>query len=109
MPSTLPQSVRDSWGEDVADNFSRWLDAYVRDHAVPRDERPDREGGSAPGVYREVLQRLDVLENEVAGVNERLDRMEDRFGGRFDQMENRFNQMDERIDRMHEQMRVMMR
>ncbi len=55
MPSTLPQSVRDSWGEDVADDFSRWLDAYVQDHAVARDE------------YREILSRLDVLESEVSG------------------------------------------
>ncbi|PSQ73898.1 MAG: hypothetical protein BRD39_03155 [Bacteroidetes bacterium QH_9_64_21] len=126
MPSTLPESVRESWGEPAADDFARWLDEYVQDHAVPRDE------------YREVLSRLDVLESEVSGINDRLDRMEerfegrfdqmegrfdqveerfegrfnrmgDRFEGRFDQMENRFNQMDERIDRMHEQMRVMMR
>lgn len=97
MPTTLPESVRESWGESAADDFARWLDEYVQDHAVPRDE------------YREVLSRLDVLENEVAGINERLDRMEERFEGRFDQMEERFNQMDQRIDRMHEQMRVMMR
>jgi flagellar capping protein FliD len=125
--------VRESWGASAADDFARWLDEYVQDHAVPRDE------------YREVLSRLDVLENEVAGINERLDRMEERFEGRFDhmeerfegrldqveersegrfdqmegrfdqmegrfnQMEERFNQMDQRIDRMHEQMRVMMR
>jgi flagellar capping protein FliD len=137
MPTTLPESVRESWGASAADDFARWLDEYVQDHAVPRDE------------YREVLSRLDVLENEVAGINERLDRMEERFEGRFDhmeerfegrldqveersegrfdqmeerfegrfdqmegrfnQMEERFNQMDQRIDRMHEQMRVMMR
>ncbi len=104
MPTTLPESVRESWGASAADDFARWLDEYVQDHAVPRDE------------YREVLSRLDVLENEVAGINDRLDRMEERFEGRFDQMEGRFNQMeerfnqmDQRIDRMHEQMRVMMR
>jgi flagellar capping protein FliD len=90
MPTPLPSSVRERWGEEVADDFSRWLEAYVQEHAVARDE------------YREILSRLDVLENEVSGVNDRLDRMEERF-------ETRFNQMDERIDRMHEQMRVMMR
>jgi len=135
MPTSLPESVRETWGEPAADDCARWLDEYVQDRAVTRDE------------YREILSRLDVLENEVAGINERLDRMEqrfeDRFGqieerfnhleerfedrlsnmekrfedrfnkleehldGQFDQIENRFNQMDERIDRMHEQMRVM--
>jgi predicted nuclease with TOPRIM domain len=101
MSTTLPQSVRDSWGEPAAEDFARWLDEYVQDRAVTRDE------------YREILSRLDVLENEVAGINDRLDRMEERFESRFDKMderfESRFNQMDERIDRMHEQMRVMMR
>ena len=108
MPTSLPQSVRESWGEHAADDFARWLDEYVQDDAVARDE------------YREVLSRLDVLRNEVAGINERLDRMEDRF----EQVEDRFNQTDqrideqsaqfnqwidsvnERIDQLHEQMRV---
>ena len=137
MPTPLPPSVRESWGENVADDFSRWLEEYVQENAVRRDE------------YREILSRLDVLENEVSGINDRLDRMEARFDGRLEQMderfegrfeqmeerfegrfeqmedrfeqmedrfahveerfETRFNQMDERIDRMHEQMRVMMR
>jgi hypothetical protein len=72
MPTPLPSSVRERWGEEVADDFSRWLEAYVQEHAVARDE------------YREILSRLDVLENEVSGINDRL-------------------------DRMHEQMRVMLR
>ena len=111
MPTSLPQSVRESWGEHAADDFARWLDEYVQDHAVARDD------------YREVLSRLDVLRNEVAGINERLDRMEDRF----EQIEDRFNQIDqrideqsaqfnqridsvnERIDQLHEQMRVQTR
>jgi len=95
MPPSLPESVRESWGDPAADDFARWLDEYMQDRAVTRDE------------YREILSRLDVIENEVAGINERLNRVEERFEGRFNQMEGRFNQMDERIDRMHEQMRVM--
>lgn len=108
MPTSLPQSVRESWGEHAADDFARWLDEYVQDHAVARDE------------YREVLSRFDVLENEVAGINERLDRMEKRFEDRFNQMDERideqsgqFNQridsVNERIDQLHEQMRVQTR
>ena len=104
MPSTLPRSVRESWGEQAADDFAGWLDDRIRERAVHRDE------------YREVLSRLDVLGNEVAGINERLDRMEDRF----EQIEDRFNQIDQRIDeqsvqfnqridQLHEQMRVQTR
>ena len=44
MPTTLPPSVREHFGEAVAEDFARWLDEYMQEHAVERDERPDREG-----------------------------------------------------------------
>ena len=44
MPTPLPPSVREHFGEDVAEDFARWLDEYMQEHAVERDERPDREG-----------------------------------------------------------------
>ena len=44
MPTTLPPSVREHFGEQTAETFSEWLDEYVQEHAVERDERPDREG-----------------------------------------------------------------
>ena len=118
MPSTLPRSVRESWGEQAADDFAGWLDDRIRERAVHRDE------------YREVLSRLDVLENEVAGIDDRLDRFETRFdqiNQRFDQINQRLDQinqrldqqsaqfdqrldkMNERFDRLHEQMRVQTR
>ena len=50
MPTTLPPSVREHFGEQTAEAFSEWLDEYVQEHAVERDE------------YREVLSGLDVLE-----------------------------------------------
>ena len=86
MPTSLPESVRESWGEPAADDFARWLDEYVQDRAVTRDE------------YREILSRMDVLENEVAGINERLDRMEERFEGRFGQIDERFNHLEDRFE-----------
>ena len=86
MPSTLPRSVRESWGEQAADDFAGWLDDRIRERAVHRDD------------FREVLSRLDVLENEVAGIDDRLDRFE-----------TRFDQIDQRFDRLHEQMRVQTR
>jgi septal ring factor EnvC (AmiA/AmiB activator) len=111
MPSTLPRSVRESWGEQAADDFAGWLDDRIRERAVHRDD------------LREVLSRLDVLENEVAGIDDRLDRFETRFDQidqRFDQINQRLDQqsaqfdqrldkMNERFDRLHEQMRVQTR
>jgi septal ring factor EnvC (AmiA/AmiB activator) len=115
MPSTLPRSVRESWGEQAADDFAGWLDDRIRERAVHRDD------------FREVLSRLDVLENEVAGIDDRLDRFETRFDQidqRFDQQSAQFDQrldqqsvqfdqrldkMNERFDRLHEQMRVQTR
>jgi DNA anti-recombination protein RmuC len=94
MPTSLPQNVREAWGEEVATDLARYIEQVVQEQGVPRDERPDREGGSTLGVYREVLSRLDVLENEIevrfGEVNERLDRTDERL-----------NQMDERLDQMN--------
>ena len=87
MPSTLPRSVRESWGEQAADDFAGWLDDRIRERAVHRDE------------FREVLSRLDVLENEVAGINDRLDR----FETRFDQIDQRFDQINQRLDQQSAQ------
>ena len=133
MPTTLPPSVQETLGDPAADDFARWLETYVEERAVMRDE------------YREVLTRLDVIDERVDETNERLDRMDERFEKRFDQIDQRldeqsaqFNQrldeqsrqlneridavnerfdgvnerfdaMNERIDRLHEQMRVQTR
>lgn len=130
MPTSLPPSVRETWGEQAAEDFSDWIEEYVQDHAVARDE------------YREVLSRLDVIEEQLDHLDGRLDRMEERIENRFDKMEERFeNRFDrfeqrldeqsaqfnqrideqnaqfnqrtdavhERLDTLHEQMRVMTR
>lgn len=88
MPTSLPESVREHLGAQAAQDLSQWFAENFPQNVVTRDE------------YREVLSRLDVLENEVAGVNKRLDRMEERFEGRFNQMEGRFNQIDQRFDQI---------
>ena len=109
MPTTLPPSVREHFGEQTAEAFSEWLDAYVQEHAVERDERPDREGGSAPGANREVLSGLDVLEEGLnhmdkrfdlltEHVDDRLDDFEQRVDQRFEQIDRRFESMEERFD-----------
>ena len=75
MPTTLPQSVREHMGEQVAADFSRWFAENVQQELVTNDE------------YRKVLSRLDVLEE------------------RFDHVEERFDRVDERLDRMDERLR----
>ena len=102
MPTSLPPSVREHFGEDVAEDFARWLDDTFQQRAVERDE------------YREVLSRLDVLEegfNHVEKrfdlleehVDDRLDDMEKRFDDRLNQMEARFEDRFEQVDQRFEQ------
>ena len=119
MPTPLPPSVQETLGDPAAGDFARWLETYVEERTVVRDE------------YREVLTRLDVIDERIDGTSERLDRMDERFEKRFDQIDQRldeqsaqFNQrldeqsrqlneridaVNERIDRLHEQMRVQTR
>ena len=114
MPTTLPPSVREHFGEAVAEDFAHWLDEYVQENAVERDERPDREGGSAPGANREVLSGLDVLEEGLnhmdkrfdlltEHVDERIDHVEETFEARLTGMEERFEERFEQIDQRFEQ------
>ena len=98
MPTTLPRTVRDAWGEEVADEFSSWLDENLQQRTVSRDE------------FREILGRLDVLEERFdqqdARFEERLEAQNKRFEERFDQQDARFEErletqnkrFDERFD-----------
>jgi tetrahydromethanopterin S-methyltransferase subunit G len=101
MPTTLPRTVRDAWGEEVADEFSSWLDENFQQRTVSRDE------------FREILGRLDVLEERfdrqdarfeerLEAQNKRFDERFDEVGARLDRMEKRFGSMDEKLDRMNE-------
>lgn len=91
-PLTLPRNVRDAfreiWSEEIADDFTGWLDTRFQQRAVPREE------------WNEVTGRLDRLENEMTvrfeQVDDRLDRIEDRL----DQMDTRFDTVNERFDAM---------
>ena len=49
MPTPLPPSVQETLGDPAAGDFARWLETYVEERAVVRDE------------YREVLTRLDEI------------------------------------------------
>ena len=106
MPTTLPQSVREHFGEQVAEDFSRWFAENVEYELVKKSE------------YREILSRLDAIDERFAvideqfekvderfeHVDERFDQMEDRFNERFEQVDQRFESMEERFDKRFEGM-----
>ena len=111
MPTTLPQSVREHMGEQVAADFSRWFAENVQQELVTNDE------------YREVLSHLDILEERFDHVEERFDRvderltrmedrfdrMEDRFENRFEEVNQRFEGIDTKLDRMNDRILSMTR
>lgn len=86
MPTSLPRSVREHMGDQVADDFSRWFEENVQQELVTNDQ------------YREVLSRLDVLEERFDHVEERFDRM----GERLDQMEERFEDRSDELNQRFE-------
>lgn len=107
MPTSIPRSVREAWGEEATEDFEQWLRETLRERAVPRDE------------YREVLSRLDVLEHRLDQIDDRFDQIDQRFSRidehfarideHFAQINERFDYVHERFDLMHERMLVMMR
>lgn len=90
MPTSLPPSVREQFGEAAAEDFVRWLDETLQQRTVLRDE------------YREVLSRLDVLEERFEQIDKRFDQQSTQFNERIDGVHDR-------IDRLHEAMRVQTR
>lgn len=97
MPTSMPKSVRESWGDQATDDFARWFDEAIVKVAVPRDE------------YRQVLSRLDILEHDVADVKTELRDLRREMNERFDRVNERFDAMNERFDQMYERMMVMTR
>ena len=92
MPTPLPPSVREHFGEQTAEAFSEWLDEYVQEQAVERDE------------YREVLSRLDVIDERFEQVDQRFESLEARMDERFDQVDQRFDRLETRMDERFESM-----
>jgi tetrahydromethanopterin S-methyltransferase subunit G len=97
MPSTLPRTVRDAWGEEAADDFAHWFDENFHQRAVSRDE------------YREVISRPDVLEERFDHVEERFDRTDERLDRMGERFEKRFSEMDGKLDRMNDRILSMTR
>jgi len=64
MPVAVPQTIRKAWGDEVVAEFVPWLDETLeqalREKAVARDE------------YRQVLSRLDLLDQGLSLINDQL-------------------------------------
>lgn len=88
MPTSLPPSVEEHFGEAVAEDFAHWLDETVQQRTVERDE------------YRQVLSRLEVIDERFERVDERFDQMERRLDERFEQVDQRFEQMNRRFEQI---------
>ena len=91
MPTTLPASVRETLGEEAAGDFARWLDETLQQRAVERDE------------YREVLSRLDVLEERFVQLENRIDEQFEKVDQRFESLETRMDERFEQVDERFEQ------
>jgi len=96
VSALFPKSVEEKLGEKPSEDLIEWLDAFIKDRAVSRDE------------YREVLSRLDVIEHDVADLKEEVRLLRDEMNDRFDRMNesinDRFDRMNERFDRMNERL-----
>jgi archaellum component FlaC len=95
MPTSLPPSVREQFGEAAAEDFVRWLDETFQQRTVERDE------------YREVLSRLDVIDERFNRIDERFEHVDKRFNRideRFEHVDERFEQIESRIDRVEDRM-----
>jgi len=90
MPTSLPPSVREHFGEAVAEDFARWLDEAFQKRTVERDE------------YRKVLSRLDVLEERFVQLEQRIDQRFEQVDQRFEQVDQRFEQVEARLDQINQ-------
>ena len=87
VSALFPKSVEEKLGEKPSEDLIEWLEVFIKDRAVSRDE------------YREVLSRLDVIEHDVADLKEEVRLLRDEMNDRFDRMNESIN---DRFDRMNE-------
>ena len=114
VSALFPKSVEEKLGEKPSEDLIEWLEVFIKDRAVSRDE------------YREVLSRLDVIEHDVAdlkeevrllrdemndrfdrmneSINDRFDRMNESINDRFESINDRFDSINDRFDRMNERL-----
>ena len=93
----VPSVLQEKWGADVVQNVEVWVKEIVRSEGVGRDE------------YREILSRLDGLEQGQEGLKEEVYRLRGEMNGFRSEVNERFDRMNERFDRMNERMLSMIK
>ncbi len=95
----FPRKIEEQWGKDTSEEFISWLDAFIKERSVTRDE------------FREVLSRLDAIENSLNYVKEEqerqraeLNQLRSEMNERFDRINERFDRINERFDKMNERL-----
>ena len=60
MALRVPDRVREVWGDEMVVELGPWLQEFIREYGVPRDE------------YRELLSRLDALGKDISLIKEEM-------------------------------------
>ncbi len=88
----FPRKIEEQWGKDTSEEFISWLDAFIKERSISRDE------------FREVLSRLDAIESSLDYVKEEQERQRAELNQLRTEMNERFDRMNERFDRMNERL-----
>jgi len=92
VTALFPKRLEDRWGKEISEEFVSWLEAFIKEKSVSRDE------------YREVLSRLDVIENTLDYIRDEQSRQRQELNQLRSEMNERFDKMNERFDRMNERL-----
>ena len=92
-----PRVLREKWGMDVVEQAETWIKEILRSEGIHRDE------------FREVVSRLDRLEQGQEELKEEVYRLRGEMNGFRSEVNERFDRMSERFDRMNERMLSMIK
>ena len=108
-----PSVLREKWGADVVQDLEVWVKEIVRSEGVSRDEyreilsRLDRLEQGQEGLKEEVYQlrgEMSGLRSEMSGLRSEVNERFDRVTEQFDRVTEQFDRVTERFDRMYEQL-----
>ncbi len=87
---TFPSSLEQKWGKKETEEFLQWLEDFLSDRAVTRDE------------YRESLSWLDLIESRLEHVIHEQVLQRQEFDAFRNEVNERFDRVNERIDQVNE-------
>jgi tetrahydromethanopterin S-methyltransferase subunit G len=84
--TTFPSSLQQKWGKQETEEFIRWLEEFLKDRSVTRDE------------YREILSRLDRVDVLLEQVVREQTLQRQELEGFRKEVNERFDKVNERIE-----------